>query len=250
MVRGPGTGRARYLRYALGAALLVIAALGFGTVVPRPFFMPGPEAAVPDIKAASSAKTVLVLSSEIHTDLALPATPDVVARFAFMAKDGLDPTQPGVAYLIAGWGGRSFYVETPTWSDLKPGPVFSALTLDRSVMHVGLSGKIDRNNPTVTAVELDEASFERLIEAVLSGFSSGDDGEPLVVAGANYGEYDRFYEAEGWFNAIVGCNVWTARMLRKGGLKTGWWTPLPQLLSLSLSLHNPDHRFGYSPVAR
>jgi uncharacterized protein (TIGR02117 family) len=250
MVRGPGTGRARYLRYALGAALLVIAALGFGTVVPRPFFMPGPEAAVPDIQAASSPKTVLVLSSAIHTDLALPATPDVVARFAFMAKDGLDPTQPGVAYLIAGWGGRSFYVETPTWSDLKPGPVFSALTLDRSVMHVGLAGKIDRNNPTVTAVELDEESFERMIEAVLSGFSSGDDGKPLVVAGANYGEYDRFYEAEGWFNAIVGCNVWTARMLRQGGLKTGWWTPLPQLLSLSLSLHNPDQGFGYSPVAR
>ncbi len=234
----------------LAAALLVIASLGFGTLVPRSFFASVPGAVATDLQAAASTRTVLVLSSEIHTDLALPATPEVVARFGFMAADGLDPAQPGVEYLIAGWGGRSFYIETPTWSDLKPGPVFSALTLDRSVMHVGLAGEIDPNHPTVKAIELDEDSFERLIQSVLASFSRSSAGAPVIVAGANYGEYDRFYEAEGWFNAIVGCNVWTARMLRQAGLKTGWWTPLPVLLTTSLGLHNPASRFGYSPVAR
>ncbi|MEM5472717.1 TIGR02117 family protein [Hoeflea sp. AS60] len=250
MVRDPGTGRARCRRYALGAVLLIIASLGFGTLVPRPFFSSVPGVAAIDTQAAASTQTVLVLSSEIHTDIALPATPGVVARFAFMAKDGLDPAQPGVEYLIAGWGGRSFYIETPTWSDLKPGPLFSALTLDRSVMHVGLAGEIDKNHPTVTAIELDEASFERLIQSVLASFTRASGGAPVIVEGANYGEYDRFYEAEGRFNAIVGCNVWTARMLRQAGLKTGWWTPLPVLLTTSLGLHNPASGFGYSPVAR
>lgn len=248
----PGTGArwSRYRRYLPGALVLIVASLGLGTLLPRPFFDLASEAVAKDSQISASTRTVLVLSSEIHTDLALPATPDVLARFAFLAADGLDPAQPGVEYLIAGWGGRSFYIETPTWSDIKPGPVFSALTLDRSVMHVGLAGEIDRKHPTVMAIELDEASFERLIRSVAASFSRSSHGAPILVAGVNYGDYDRFYEAEGWFNAIVGCNIWTARMLRQAGLRTGWWTPLPVLLTTSLKLHNPAGRLGYSPVAR
>lgn len=193
---------------------------------------------------------MLILSSAIHTDLALPASPELAARLGFMARDGLDPSLPGVEYVIAGWGGRSFYIETPTWSDLKAGPVFRALTLDRSVMHMGLAGAIDRNHPSVLPFELDQPAYDRLVEALLASFRLNGDGMPEVVAGAEYGEHDLFYEAEGSFNALLGCNVWTARMLRQAGLKTGWWTPLPAFLTTSLKLHNPSLRTGYSPDAR
>ncbi|MBU4530667.1 MAG: TIGR02117 family protein [Hoeflea sp.] len=229
------------MRYVLGVVLLSIFALGLGVLIPRPFLAstPGPVAAAAGSPSPESTRTVLLLSTEIHTDLALPASPDVVARFSFMAADGLDPSQPGVSYIIAGWGGRSFYIETPRWADLKPGPVFNALTYDRSVMHMALGGGIDQNHPTVTEIELDEASFERVLQGVLASFTLDSAGERIVVPGAQYGEYDLFYEAEGLFNALAGCNVWTAATLRQAGLRTGWWTPLPGLLSLSLKLHNP-----------
>ena len=250
MASGTGGVWSRSWRYLAGAILLMIIATGLGTVVPRPVFtstiLPAEAGAVASVQS----RTILVLSSAIHTDIALPASPDVVERFAFMAADGVDPAQPGVGSIIAGWGGRSFYIETPTWSDLKPGPVFSALTVDRSVMHMGLAGAIDPQHASVTAIALDEASFERLVNAILDSFKPGADGRPEVVAGAQYGQYDLFYEAEGRFNALVGCNVWTARMLRQAGLRTGWWTPLPALLDLSLRLHNPQSRFGYRPAAR
>ena len=249
---GPGVGarRPRFRKYLLAAALLTVASLGLGTVVPRPLSALLPAADATDTSDPGNMRTVLVLSSEIHTDLALPVTPDLAAHFGFMAADGLDPAPPGVQYLIAGWGGRSFYIETPTWADLRPGPVFSALTLDRSVMHVALAGYIDQSHPTVRTIELDETSFQRLLQAVLASFTRTADGAPVLVAGAGYGEYDRFYEAEGRFNAIAGCNVWTARMLRQAGLTTGWWTPLPVLLTTSLGLHNRSSGSGYSPVAR
>jgi len=237
--------------FSLGLIVIIALAVGLGILIPRPLFASAPvNTAYAATSVDTPRRTVLILSNAIHTDIALPATPDVVERFSFLAANGLDPAQPGVAYIIAGWGGRSFYIETPTWSELKPGPVFKALTVDRSVMHVSVAGPIDRDHASVTAVELDEASFQRMLQAILAGFSSDDGGKPVVIAGANYGMYDLFFEAEGWFNAIVGCNVWTAATLRQGGLKTGWWTPLPRLLSLSMALHNPDHRFGYSPVAR
>ncbi|SOE08347.1 uncharacterized protein (TIGR02117 family) [Hoeflea halophila] len=233
-----GERQPRFLRYTAAAALFVVTSLGLGTLVPRPLVSSVPDTLAQNAGSADEIRTVLLLSSAIHTDLALPVDADVAEQFAFLAEDGLDPSQAGVSYIVAGWGGRSFYSETPTWSDLKPGPVFSALTVDRSVMHIGLAGNIDQAHSSVTRIELDEDAFEQLLESILASFSSGADGAPIVVSGANYGDFDRFYEAVGWFNAVVGCNIWTARMLRRTGLTTGWWTPLPALLSASLHLHN------------
>jgi uncharacterized protein (TIGR02117 family) len=56
--------------------------------------------------------------------------------------------------------------------------------------------------------------------------------------GKSYGSDDAFFEANGYFNALLGCNTWTAAALRAAGVKTGWWTPLPPLLITSLHLHN------------
>lgn len=249
MAFGAGRFWSRGFRFVFGALLIVALCLGLGTLVPRPFFAPHPVLASAS-QPAIPTRTVLLLSSAIHSDLALPASPDVLARFSFMAADGLNPAQSGVEYIVAGWGGRSFYVATPTWSDLKPGPVLKALSLDHSVMHMGLAGAIDLAHPSVRVIQLDEASYQRLMKSVLASFSVGADDLPVVVAGAQYGDFDLFYEAEGWFNAFVGCNVWTARMLRQAGLTTGWWTPLPGLLTASLTLHNASNRFGYEPAAR
>lgn len=255
MIVAFGTGQtwSRIVRRMFGVLLIVATCIGLGTLVPRSFVKSLPALATGGTGSHStkSARTVLLLSSDIHTDLALPANPDLAARFSFMADDGLDPGQPGVEYIIAGWGGRSFYVETPTWSELKPGPVFKALSLDRSVMHMGLAGAIDPAQPSVLTIELDEVAFERLVSSILASFALNADGMPALIPGAQYGDYDRFYEAEGWFNAfVVGCNAWTAGMLRQAGLTTGWWTPMPGLLSASLRLHNPSSRFSYNPVAR
>lgn len=72
-----------------------------------------------------------------------------------------------------------------------------------------------------------------------------------MIAGVRYGPNDLFYEANGWFNALAGCNVWTGRMLREAGITTGWWTPLPGLLTASLALHNdPDDGFAQVPGDR
>lgn len=226
----------------IGVALAVVVLVAAGTLIPRPW-----QAHRTD-PAGEGARTVLLLANPIHTDIALPADPDVRAAFGFLAAGGLDTGLPGVAWIVAGWGGREFYLNTPSWADLRPGPLISGLTIDRSVMHVGLGGPIDTHRPDVRAVRLDEAAFARLLEAVLETFTRGPDGRPILIPGRSYGAYDRFYEAEGRFNAVVGCNVWTARMLRTAGLRTGIWTPLPQLLTLSLDLHNPPE--AHNPVAR
>jgi uncharacterized protein (TIGR02117 family) len=226
-------------------ALLAIAASGagafvLGALVPRPLF--SDEAVV----AAGETRRILLLSSPIHTDIALPADPDIVARFAFLAEAGLPVADPAVRWIVAGWGGRAFYLETPNLSDIRPGPLFKGITLDRAAMHVELAGDIPLPLPRVRAVDLDPAAFERIVAHVEASFTRAADGSEIAIPGYAYGEFDRFYEAEGWFNALGGCNTWTSAGLRKAGIATGLWNPLPVSLFWSLERHNPGRQF-YAP---
>ncbi len=220
----------RLLRFALFAVAAAIIAVAAGILVPRPL-LPLQRAG----EEGATRRTVLLLSNPIHTDIALPADPDVVARFSSMAADGLPIDAPGARWLVVGWGGRSFYVEAPPWADLKPLPVWRAFTLDSSVMHVLVAGDISPEHPAVTVLDLDETEFEALLDHTVASFDTDAGGFHLAAPG--YGDDDLFYDARGWFNALAGCNVWTASALRAAGLRTGFWTPLPVFLEWSLALH-------------
>jgi uncharacterized protein (TIGR02117 family) len=220
----------RKFSYRLFSFLLfLIVPLILGTLVPRPLFTATGEGEAPT-------RQILLLHNPIHTDIALRLDDELRAQFADLAAEGFAIGRPDAVYLVLGWGGRSFYIETPTWGDLKPLPVFRALTVDRSVMHVDLAGDIARDMPQVRSLMLSEAGYRQMVQAIRASFSSRE-GRVQSLPGTSYGDNDMFFEANVRFNALVGCNTWTAAMLRAGGLRTGWWTPLPQLLDLSLDLH-------------
>ena len=119
------------------AVLAVVLLVGLGIVVPRPLWHDGPAV------RTERSQQILVLSTPIHTDIAIPVDSDLLIRFAFLRTTRLDLDNPNLRYLIFGWGGRSFYTETRTWADLKAGPVLKSFALDRSVIHAEL-GAISR----------------------------------------------------------------------------------------------------------
>lgn len=218
------------MRIVAAFLVLVAAAVALGTFVPRPLWKTGLD------ETSNSTRHILLLRNPIHTDVALPIDDELLARFRPLVDAGVPADLAAARYLIFGWGSRAFYIETPTWAELRPGPLFKALTLDRSVMHVSVGGDIPADRPDVASYEIAEASYRSLLDFIGSSFVL-QGGKPVLVDGA-YGDFDRFFEAEGSFNALVGCNIWTAGALRAAGLRTGLWTPLPFLLSVSLGLHN------------
>lgn len=221
------------IRVLRGIALMVVAiaaAVALGTLIPRPILGA-------DDAGHAPTRTILVLANPIHTDIAIAIDDATRERFAFIEAAGLPAAHPEARWLVFGWGGRAFYLETPTWSELKPGPLFKALTVDRAVMHVAVAGAIDPSHPDVTAFQITGSGHERLLGFISASFSPRD-GQPVHIAGAGYGDNDAFFEAEGRFNAVVGCNTWTARALREAGLTTGWWNPLPWTLAASLRAFN------------
>ncbi|WP_280773595.1 TIGR02117 family protein [Rhizobium sp. SG_E_25_P2] len=219
------------MRIFVRALLTVLALITLGTLIPRPLSS--------SAERASPQTTILILSNPIHTDIAIPLDAAIRARFGFVEAAGAPISHPDAAWLILGWGGRAFYLETPDWADLKPLPVFRALTVDSAVMHVALARASLAAAPDVRAIALDAEGYARLLDYIERSFTLKD-GRPAPIPGAGYGQSDAFFEAEGWFNALVGCNTWTAAALREAGATTGWWTPLPQLLTLSLDLHKRE----------
>ncbi|CCV06117.1 conserved exported hypothetical protein [Mesorhizobium metallidurans STM 2683] len=211
-------------------AVAVVLAVTLGTLVPRPLW----QAAVAN---PATTRHILVLKNPIHTDIAIPVDEGVRQRFGFLVDAGIPADAVEVRYIVFGWGGRAFYLETPTWSELKAVPVMKALTSDASVMHVDIAGDIAEPHPDVAGFDVGEERFAALLDFIAASFQQGPNG-PIVVENAAYSRFDRFYEANGRFNALVGCNTWTAAALRTAGLRTGRWNPLPASLGLSMRLYN------------
>jgi len=219
------------IRWLLRAVFLLVFLAACGTFVPRPL--------IATVEASSAAAThrILLLSGPIHTDIAIPLDEETRAAFSFLAETGFPLGHPDAEWLIVGWGGLAFYLETPSWSELKPLPVLGALTIDRSVLHVDLAGRIAEPQPAVAAFDIGDDQMARLRNFIADSFVRNG-GVVAGIPDAGYGEIDRFFEANGYFNALFGCNTWTAAALRSAGLRTGLWNPLPQSLRLSLGVYN------------
>jgi uncharacterized protein (TIGR02117 family) len=221
-------------RIALVLLLLIglpTLAVLLGAVIPHPAVFEQPN-------GTPLVQRILVVSNPIHTDIAIPLDAQSLAALPFLAETGLPVGHPDARWLLIGWGGRAFYLETPSFADMKPEPTFKALTIDASVMHVDVLGEVDQANPIVTPMDLSEAGYVRMLSEIAASFSRVD-GTVQPIDGYALTGNDKFYEAEGSFNAIfVGCNAWTARMLRSAGVRTGIWLPLPATLTASLGLFN------------
>ncbi|WP_337993147.1 TIGR02117 family protein [Agrobacterium sp. CNPSo 3708] len=232
----------KFLKYTFIVLALAVTSIALGVAVPR-------QPTLSDISSpADTQHRILVLSNPIHTDIAVPVDAELLARFAFLRDANLGIDHPGLRYIVFGWGGRAFYTQTPTWADLRPMPVFKSFTIDDSVMHVALAGEIPLFDPAVMPVDLSTQGYARLV-AFITGSFSRSAGREVPLIGQSYGRDDAFFEAEGSFNVLVGCNIWTAAALRQAGLSTGWWTPLPWLLTASLRLHNDAGVFSETPLS-
>lgn len=177
----------------------------------------------PDWVEPEQGITLYVETNGMHAGLLLP-----VAGGGNDWRDIIRPEHFAVPYADAtyyrfGWGNREFYQKVPYVEDATVPIVFRALfTPAPSAIHVD-----QELNPVesdyVRKLVVTPEQYQLIVRMIRAKFRYNDDGSVQPIAGNTATE--SFYEAEGAYHMFETCNVWTNKLLKQAGVKTGQWTP-------------------------
>ncbi|MEN0045609.1 MAG: DUF2459 domain-containing protein [Bacteroidota bacterium] len=152
----------------------------------------------------------------IHADLILP-----IEQLSPVFREQLN-VKPTTAYIGFGWGDKKFYLETPTWSDLKFSTAMQAMFWkSETAMHITYYTRASRN---WKSLEICKNQNEDLNQFIIDSFEQQED-ESFIWTSEGYGHYDEFYEANGSYSCLKTCNVWVNQALKQAEVKTPVWSP-------------------------
>ncbi|MDF2190678.1 TIGR02117 family protein [Paraflavitalea sp. CAU 1676] len=179
----------------------------------------GEVAAAPEIE-------IFLKTNGVHTDVVMPvrtAQKDWSLSFPFQNTRRADTSY---RYIAIGWGDKGFYLETPTWADLKPSTAFNAaFGLGSAAIHATYYHQLIENNQCVK-LSIGRDQYEQLIQYIDKSLQKDDSGSLMTIgANARYGDHDAFYEANGRYSLFHTCNTWTNNALKASRQTACWWTP-------------------------
>ena len=170
--------------------------------------------------------TIYLMTNGVHTDIVVPARHNLVDWTQKVQYKNTRSNDTSQAYLAMGWGDKGFYLETPTWAELKPSVAFKAATgLSTTAIHATYLANI-RLGDSCRQIVISTEQYQRLITYITSSFEPDANGHFIhIKTDANYGATDAFYEAVGSYSMINTCNEWVNDGLKKTGLKSCVWAP-------------------------
>ena len=210
----------RYLiaLFALPAALVLLVLLAgwIGSSIPR-----NADWREPDIGV-----TLMIESNGVHTGIVMPvvsAQKDWRETFPSAGEprktDGWQPT-----HIAVGWGEKEVFLNTPTWSDLRPSTVLRIAARGGK----GLLRVASYVNPQPSdyhrTITLRPEEYRRLVAEIEATL-------PTLAAGEVRDSYESYelnaihYDARGRYTLINTCNQWVSDVLAKAGVRIGYWTP-------------------------
>jgi uncharacterized protein (TIGR02117 family) len=170
----------------------------------------------------TSGTTIYVADNGIHADIIMPVEAQGLDWRPFVAKGDFAAADPSAQWISFGSGEERVYLNTPTWWDLTPRTIWSALAGGKRVMHVEY---VPSPNYAVREIRLRPEEYRRLWAAIRADFALDERGRPKHLAHPGYGRADTFYRATGKENAVRTCNSWAASRLRLAGVKASLWPP-------------------------
>lgn len=206
----------RILRRIAATVVLILVAYGaagmIGGTIPTNAGWREPATGIP----------VWIEDNGVHTDIVMPKVAAGV-DWRDLAKPGdiADPRYAAFDHVAIGWGERAFFLDTPTWWNVRPRTIVAAaLGSDATLLHVEHVPRpvVDDG---VRMIRLTPAQYRRLADFISASVGPGGNHY------RGYAAYDVFYEARGHYDAVRTCNDWTGDALRHAGVKIGLWTPFP-----------------------
>jgi uncharacterized protein (TIGR02117 family) len=166
--------------------------------------------------------TVYVANNGIHADVIMPVKAQGVDWAPLIPKGDFAAPDPNARWIAFGAGEERVYLNTPTWWDLTPRTVWSALMGGNEVIHVEY---VSSPAYAEREIRLRPDEYRRLWAAVRAGFALDSDGRVQRIDHPGYGPADVFYRGAGRANMFRTCNTWLAGRFRLAGIRTSLWPP-------------------------
>jgi uncharacterized protein (TIGR02117 family) len=169
---------------------------------------------------------VYIKLNPVHTDLILPVKTPFKDWSQTILYKNTRTGDTAFNYIAFGWGDKGFYLETPTWADLKASTAFkAAFWLSTSAVHTNYLDTV-KTGKNCVKVELSNDQYKRLITFIENSLQTTPAGVPIAITAAKpYWDHDAFYEARGRYSLFHTCNTWANNALKSCGQKACWWTP-------------------------
>jgi uncharacterized protein (TIGR02117 family) len=170
--------------------------------------------------------TIYILTNGVHTDIVVPVRTDQIDWSRYIPFENTTANDHSAELLALGWGDRGFYLETPTWADLKASTACkAAFGLSRSAVHATYYKNL-KEDSSCKSIKISKTEYDGLIGYIKNSLKMNEGTDPVLIkTNANYGTHDAFYEAAGSYSLFQTCNTWTNNSLKSCGQKASWWTP-------------------------
>ncbi|HTE00230.1 MAG TPA: TIGR02117 family protein [Mucilaginibacter sp.] len=160
-----------------------------------------------------------------HTDIVVPVKNQMKDWHTEISYQNTISRDTTCNYVAIGWGDKGFYLNTPTWSQLKFSVAFkAAFGLSTSAIHATFCHNLSES-ADCKKIMISNAQYDKLVTYIDSTFKRDIQGNVVnIKTNANYDKEDAFYDAKGKYNLFYTCNTWANGALKACGQKACLWT--------------------------
>jgi len=167
---------------------------------------------------------IYILTNGVHTDVVLPLKSEHYDWTNQLKTEHTKAKDTTVKYAALGWGDKGFYLETPTWADLKASTALKAASgLSSSAMHVTFYKEM-KESKSCKKLQISSDNYKKLILFINESFQTKSGEFLKIETEAVYGKHDVFYEANGSYSLFYTCNSWANQALKAANQKAALWT--------------------------
>ena len=209
----------KYTLISLALLLIIICLyMGFAYILSR--------ITVNNNSKSSPEVAIYIQTNGVHTDIVVPIKNELFDWSTQIKTEHTQAEDSTAQYLAMGWGDKGFYLETPTWADLKASVAFkAAFGLSTTAIHATFYKKM-KENESCKKIMISTDQYAKLIDFITASFQKDSQGNFInIKTTANYGKNDAFYEANGSYSMIHTCNTWANNALKSCDQKACFWTP-------------------------
>lgn len=169
---------------------------------------------------------VYIYTNGVHTDIVMPVKNDLQDWSAKLPFNNVRSKKTDYNYVGIGWGDKGFYLDTPTWADLKFSTAFkAAFWLSESAMHCTYYREM-KEGEDCKKIMISRNQYQKLVQFVENKFDQDQSGKFILIpTNAVYGDNDAFYDAKGTYSFLYTCNTWANDALKAAEQKAAFWTP-------------------------